>query len=818
MDLNCDGVVCFSEFRKVVEPFVVGAQDSVVKELFDRWDADGSGTMDVGEFTSSLFKSEGEREFIQQKSLKVKQDKQAVSVKSDDIIEQAKAKRAAREQQHLKENIASIQKRGTTKQVPERKVQERLSSYKKSTPMEDHESRTVNGPFTLSDISSQKPDTVRYKVSNSWVPVHPPTECSLREEITRSSQLPKQHLELEFVYSVNYRAGIHSLKSGEVVYAVAGLGVVYNPESHTQRFFRGHIDDVTCVAVDPSETYAATGCMGKSPVVHVWNIKTMELVASTKLGFYERLISAVSFSCKDPKLLVAIGGDNHHCMGLWDWTTGRLLAETPTQNGTPPQVTQIVFDDENTNKDMDRFVTCGFKHFKIWSWDGAKLSGGKNAKYGKISPMPRDMKCAAFLQNNTCLSGGSNGCIYIWDLGTAECKRAIPAHDGPVMALLTGAQGVLLSTGGKDGSLIVWSSTNATSGGRALAKKDSLQLPEGAGACLTFLDRGKAAPVIVVVNNRNSLWAYTDDWNLLIGGHFGDLYGLSIHPSNASAFVTVGEDKQICIWDSKTKQRVKSVLTDSQLRSASISRDGSKIAVGCKDGSFLVLNAADLRIIFKAKHCLETIDCLSFSSNGSLLAVGSHDNYVDVYNCDTGFAHMHRLKGHSSYITHLDWSTDSRSIQSNCGSYEILIWDVLTGKRVTNSERIKSIEWSTHTCVLGFDIMGIWQPGFDGTDINALDRSPDHSLVAFGDDSGNVHLASYPCLVKHAPTKVNAGHSSHVMNVGWLSDGKRLVSVGGHDRAVLQWARVETEDSRNEQTQSDVIRPANEWKQTSAWK
>jgi microtubule-associated protein-like 4 len=47
--------------------------------------------------------------------------------------------------------------------------------------------------------------------------------------------------------------------------------------------------------------------------------------------------------------------------------------------------------------------------------------------------------------------------------------------------------------------------------------------------------------------------------------------------------------------------------------------------------------------------------------------------------------YLKRLRGHSSYITHLDWSFDNNLIQSTCGSYEILYWDVASGKQLLSS-------------------------------------------------------------------------------------------------------------------------------------
>ena len=61
-----------------------------------------------------------------------------------------------------------------------------------------------------------------------------------------------------------------------------------------------------------------------------------------------------------------------------------------------------------------------------------------------------------------------------------------------------------------------------------------------------------------------------------------------------------------------------------------------------------------------------------------MLAVGSHDNFIDIYQCKLaapslttavagGLRYLKRLRGHTSYITHLDWSRDNHVIQSTCG-------------------------------------------------------------------------------------------------------------------------------------------------------
>ena len=50
----------------------------------------------------------------------------------------------------------------------------------------------------------------------------------------------------------------------------------------------------------------------------------------------------------------------------------------------------------------------------------------------------------------------------------------------------------------------------------------------------------------------------------------------------------------------------------------------------------------------------------------------------------------------------------------------------------------RDTKWHTWTNVLGFPVMGIWPDYSDGTDINAVDRSPDGRYLVTADDFGKV--------------------------------------------------------------------------------
>jgi len=55
------------------------------------------------------------------------------------------------------------------------------------------------------------------------------------------------------------RSNLFYTQTGEIVYHVAAVGVVYNRQQNTQRFYLGHDDDILCLAIHPVKDYVATG-------------------------------------------------------------------------------------------------------------------------------------------------------------------------------------------------------------------------------------------------------------------------------------------------------------------------------------------------------------------------------------------------------------------------------------------------------------------------------------------------------------------------------------------------------------------------------
>lgn len=79
------------------------------------------------------------------------------------------------------------------------------------------------------------------------------------------------------------RSNLFYTQIGEIVYHVAAVGVIYNRQQNTQRFYLGHDDDILCLAIHPLKDYVATGQVG--PLKNCYNRSDrLDLCLALKLG------------------------------------------------------------------------------------------------------------------------------------------------------------------------------------------------------------------------------------------------------------------------------------------------------------------------------------------------------------------------------------------------------------------------------------------------------------------------------------------------------------------------------------------------------
>jgi hypothetical protein len=114
------------------------------------------------------------------------------------------------------------------------------------------------------------------------------------------------------------------------------------------------------------------------------------------------------------------------------------------------------------------------------------------------------------------------------------------------------------------------------------------------------------------------------------------------------------------------------------------------------------------------------------------------------------------LKAHKSFITQLDWSKDGRFMQSVCGAYELLFWNVDNLQQLTGgATMLRDERWASYTVKLGWWVQGVFPPATDGSHVNGVDRTKDEKVIVTADDWGLVNLYKNPCM--KVKTSFNSG-------------------------------------------------------------
>lgn len=171
-----------------------------------------------------------------------------------------------------------------------------------------------------------------------------------------------------------------------------------------------------------------------------------------------------------------------------------------------------------------------------------------------------------------------------------------------------------------------------------------------------------------------------------------------------------------------------------------------------------------------------------------MLAVGSHDNGVYIYDVNNGYKLLVKFNKHNSYVQSVDWTKDGNYVRSVCGAYEKLYYNIKTKEfDSAGISNTKDMEWATSTAKLGWNVEGIFPSGEDGTHINNVDFSADGKLVATADDFGLLNVYRNPVMSLKHKARSYCGHSEHVVRCVFSKDKQRIFTIGGYDKAVVQW-------------------------------
>ncbi|KAJ8599148.1 hypothetical protein CTAYLR_008287 [Chrysophaeum taylorii] len=627
---------------------------------------------------------------------------------------------------------------------------------------------------------------------------------------------PEVGLELEWLHGFNAqrRQCVWYTARGELAYPAGSVGVVLDVPNRKQRFFNVHSDQIECMRVHrvKNETLVATGELGVAPKILVWSATTLE-VLSTMRGLHQVGVMHLDFS-SDGERLVSVGAPagvrldrpGSQLVAIYEWRTERVAftADVPS--------TLVVLDARFL--DGRDFATCGVDHIYFWRWlregppdERYRRESGLLCNAVKVQPQ----LCVAYTGLKV-VSGTAAGQLLEWEGRT--CVKSRKVHASAITALVVvrdSKDGLGLASASTDGKVQLW-----TAGLEIGATFDTAALG-AASRAIQSISWDTLRTKIAVATESAQLYEVSakEGHNLherpvVVGHAERRLSGLAAHPTQPKRYVTVGDDKKVYAWDAEGRDAVRSATLDTMARCCAFSRDGAMLAVGLggvdakgkrqrKDGAYVVLDADTLTVIHEARDSKYPITAISFSPDGLALVMGSEDRCLYLYSVGD-FATTTKCRGHKGRIMQVDWSTDSKFLQSTDDVGELCFWDAESGEQ--RAPRLaRDVEWDSHTCVFGWSLQGVWSDLDDGCLLTSSARRG--SLLATTDSCGRLRLWNYPA--PFASDAVSRDYFCHAAPGGsciFSCDGAYVWTTGRGDGVVAQW-RLPKPAERDKATISD---------------
>lgn len=115
---------------------------------------------------------------------------------------------------------------------------------------------------------------------------------------------PEKKMQLEWVYGyrgTDSRRNLWVLPSGELLYFVAAVAVMYDRDEETQRHYTGHTEDIQCMDLHPSRELVASGQKAgrnrkTQAHIRIWSTDTLQTLYVFGMGELEIGVAAVAFS------------------------------------------------------------------------------------------------------------------------------------------------------------------------------------------------------------------------------------------------------------------------------------------------------------------------------------------------------------------------------------------------------------------------------------------------------------------------------------------------------------------------------------------
>lgn len=426
----------------------------------------------------------------------------------------------------------------------------------------------------------------------------------------------------------------------------------------------------------------------------------------------------------DGKTIVSASDDQ--TVKIWQ-IDGTLLY---TLTGHTDDVEAVAIDGSNREGKMIASVSRD-KTIKLWSMDGDLLNtlSGHTSRVYDVAFKPHEAAIASASRDKT---------IKLWRLNN-KIVTPFYGHSSRVYDVVFSPNNEMIASASRDKTANLWD-----------LEGNLLHTFKGHTAEIEKVAFSPDSKLLATGSWDHTIKLWQTDGKLIADliGHTDSIASLDFNPKEA-IIASVAADQTLRLWDFEGNLIQTSPLTGGRAYDVEFSSDGKLIAisVGTSVQLWERVSAGKYRISKKIGSCqlldsncnshTDDIEELSFSPDDSMIATGSRDSTVKVWDLDGNY--LYTLKGHESEVEGVSFSPVGNQLVSASRDGTLVVWQHLPSATAA----IASIARGNKT-------------EFD--------------------------LDSPPPII----SSVLKGHSAEVYAAAFSSDGQKLISSSA-DKTIIFW-------------------------------
>uniref|UniRef100_A0A672KHC3 WD repeat domain 90 n=1 Tax=Sinocyclocheilus grahami TaxID=75366 RepID=A0A672KHC3_SINGR len=484
-------------------------------------------------------------------------------------------------------------------------------------------------------------------------------EITVSKVDTRLKLYPDPILKLNRIIGfggATMRCAVWSSDGEEVVYPCHAVIVSMTVSSGQQRFFIGHTDKVSALALNTSSTLLASAQMGANSLIRLWSYSGG--VCQTIIPTHTHALNLLSFS-QSGGVLCGVGKDSHNKTTVILWNT-RHVAEgsvvpvlAKAHTDVDIQTMKIAFFDET------RMVSCGLGNIRLWRVRGGTLRSCP-VNLGQYHNL--EFTDLAFEQGHTqdrpvdertlFVSSRSGHILEIDYVAVAikNIRRLLPAqethaHQREKQTFSTGA-GIAVNsisvcdefcvTGSEDGFMRLWPLDFSS----VFLEAEH----EGPVSLVCVSSDGSGVLAATTTGNLGYLDVSSRGYRTLMRSHTASVLGCSVDCVRRRV-TTVSRDSTVRVWDMDTMQQLYDFVSDDDESPCSVAFHPSMplFACGSSSGTVRVFDIQTSSLIAQHRQHCGSVECVIYSPDGQGLFSAGALGYLVLYNSSQHDHHVVRV-------------------------------------------------------------------------------------------------------------------------------------------------------------------------------